>query len=143
MRFISHRVAVMYLGMIVEQGDTATVFNRPQHPYASGLLSSVLLPHPHLKVESSVSLKGEIPSPINLPKGCFLGSRCPFVIDRCKVEMPPMSIVGEGHSVHCFRHEDVAASVPASDTFNTFMREAERILARRTGDGPPIPKDTV
>jgi oligopeptide transport system ATP-binding protein len=49
--------------------------------------------------------------------------------------MPPMSIVSEGHFVHCFRHEEVAASVPASDTFNVFMAEAERILARRTGDG--------
>jgi oligopeptide/dipeptide ABC transporter ATP-binding protein len=121
----------MYLGMIVEQGDAATVFNRPHHPYSSGLLSSVLLPHPHLKIESSVSLKGEIPSPINLPKGCFLASRCPFVIDRCRTEMPPRSIVGDGHFVHCFRHEEVAASVPASDTFNVFMREAERILGRR------------
>lgn len=130
-RFISHRVAVMYLGMIVEQGDAATVFNRPHHPYSSGLLSSVLLPHPHLKIESSVSLKGEIPSPINLPKGCFLASRCPFVIDRCRTEMPPRSTVGDGHFVHCFRHEEVAASVPASDTFNVFMREAERILSRR------------
>ena len=136
-RFISHRVAVMYLGMIVEQGDAATVFNRPHHPYSSGLLSSVLLPHPHLKMESSVSLKGEIPSPINLPKGCFLASRCPFVVDRCKAQMPPREVVGEGHFVHCFRHADVAASIPASDTFNTFMREAVRILGRQAGSEPP------
>jgi oligopeptide/dipeptide ABC transporter ATP-binding protein len=133
-RFISHRVAVMYLGMIVEQGTAETVFNRPHHPYASGLLSSVLLPHPHLKIASAVSLRGEIPSPINLPKGCFLASRCPFVIERCRTEMPPMSIVDEGHFVHCFRHEHVAASVPASDTFNVVMREAERILSRNRHD---------
>ncbi|MDQ0396494.1 ABC transporter ATP-binding protein [Labrys monachus] len=138
-RFISHRVAVMYLGMIVEQGDAAAVFNRPHHPYASGLLSSVLLPHPHLAIESSVSLKGEIPSPINLPKGCFLASRCPFVIDRCRTEMPPASVVDERHFVHCFRHEEVAAAVPASDTFNVFMREAERILARKTGKASTVP----
>jgi oligopeptide/dipeptide ABC transporter ATP-binding protein len=134
-RFISHRVAVMYLGMIVEQGDAATVFNRPHHPYASGLLSSVLLPHPHLTVQSSVSLKGEIPSPINLPKGCFLASRCPFVIERCRIEMPPPYIVSEGHYAHCFRHEEVAASIPASDTFNIFMQEAERILGRPAAHG--------
>jgi oligopeptide/dipeptide ABC transporter ATP-binding protein len=125
----------LYLGMIVEQGDAQEVFNRPHHPYASGLLSSVLLPHPHLKIESSVSLKGEIPSPINLPKGCFLASRCPFVIDRCRTQMPPMSIVDDGHFVHCFRH-DVAASVPPSDTFVSFMREAERVLSRRTSTDP-------
>jgi oligopeptide/dipeptide ABC transporter ATP-binding protein len=129
-RFISHRVAVMYLGMLVEQGPAEVVFNRPHHPYASGLLSSVLLPHPHLKIESTVTLQGEIPSPIDLPKGCFLASRCPFAVDLCRREMPPMLVVGEGHFVHCFRHEDIAA-VPASDTFNVFMREAERILGRR------------
>lgn len=133
-RFLSHRVAVMYLGMIVELGDTATVFNQPRHPYSNGLLSSVLLPHPHLKFTSSVSLQGEIPSPINLPKGCFLSSRCPFAFERCQLEMPPASAVGDGHWVHCFRHEEVAASVPVSDTFNFFMQEAERILGRRTTD---------
>jgi oligopeptide/dipeptide ABC transporter ATP-binding protein len=136
-RFISHRVAVMYLGMVVEQGDTAEVFARPRHPYSCGLLSSVLLPHPHLKMETSVSLKGEIPSPINLPKGCFLASRCPFAIDRCRVEMPPAEAVGPGHFVHCHRHEEVAAVVPASETFTLFMREAERILARPAGTVPP------
>ena len=83
-RFISHRVAVMYLGMIVEQGDSAELFARPRHPYSVGLLSSVLLPNPRLKRQTSVSLKGEIPSPINLPTGCFLASRCPFVDDRCR-----------------------------------------------------------
>ncbi len=129
-RFISHRVAVMYLGMIVETGDAATVFEKPRHPYSSGLLSSVLLPHPHLRIESTVDLKGEIPSPINLPSGCFLASRCPFVIERCRREMPPKEMVGEGHSVHCFRHADVANTIPASNTFNLFMAEAERILGR-------------
>jgi len=135
-RFISHRVAVMYLGMIVEQGDAATLFSQPQHPYSSGLLSSVLLPHPKLVMESSVSLRGEIPSPIDLPLGCFLASRCPFVIDRCRGERPAAELVGRGHTVHCFRHNDVAATTPASRTFEAFMSEAERILARP--DGQPI-----
>lgn len=136
-RFVSHRVAVMYLGMIVEQGDTATVFAQPRHPYSCGLLSSVLLPHPHLKMETSVSLKGEIPSPINLPKGCFLASRCPFAVERCRIEMPPAEAVGPGHFVHCHRHADVAAVVPASSTFQTFMQEAERILGRPAADKLP------
>ena len=129
-RFISHRVAVMYLGMIVEQGDAVTLFSKPQHPYSSGLLSSVLLPHPDLVMESSVSLKGEIPSPIDLPRGCFLASRCPFVIDRCRSEMPPAETVGPGHTVHCFRHDEVAATTPASKTFEAFVAELERILRR-------------
>ena len=132
-RFISHRVAVMYLGMIVEQGDAAALFSRPQHPYSSGLLSSVLLPHPNLVMESPVSLKGEIPSPIDLPTGCFLASRCPFVIDRCRGEMPPAETVGPGHSVHCFRHNEVAATTPASKTFEAYVAEAERTLMRPAG----------
>jgi len=71
-RYISHRIAVMYLGMIIEQGDAAEVFRTPRHPYSIGLLSSVLLPDPSLKGLTSISLRGEIPSPINLPKGCYL-----------------------------------------------------------------------
>jgi oligopeptide/dipeptide ABC transporter ATP-binding protein len=107
-----------------------TLFSKPQHPYSSGLLSSVLLPHPDLVMESSVSLKGEIPSPIDLPRGCFLASRCPFVIDRCRSEMPPAETVGPGHTVHCFRHDEVAATTPASKTFEAFVAESGRILRR-------------
>jgi oligopeptide/dipeptide ABC transporter ATP-binding protein len=127
-RFISHRVAVMYLGMIVEQGNAPEVFAEPRHPYSVGLLSAVLLPHPHLSLETSVSLKGEIPSPINLPNGCFLASRCPFVIDRCRTEMPQAEDIGSGHLVHCFRHREVARMDRVADTFAEFQREAERIL---------------
>jgi oligopeptide/dipeptide ABC transporter ATP-binding protein len=134
-RFISHRVAVMYLGMIVEQGEAANVFSQPRHPYSVGLLSSVLLPNPNIKVAANVSLKGEIPSPINLPNGCYLESRCPFVIDRCRREMPPASDVGGGHLVHCFRHEDVAALDRQADAFAQFQQEAERIL----GVCPAVP----
>lgn len=134
-RFISHRVAVMYLGMIVEQGDAANVFSQPRHPYSVGLLSSVLLPNPKITVAANVSLKGEIPSPINLPNGCYLASRCPFVIDRCRREMPPASDLGGGHLVHCFRHEDVAALDRQADAFALFQQEAERILGVR----PAVP----
>ena len=134
-RFISHRVAVMYLGMVVEQGDAAEVFARPCHPYAVGLLSSVLLPNPRIKIPASVSLKGEIPSPINLPKGCFLASRCPFVIGRCRAQMPPAEDLGSGHLVHCFRHEEVALLDRPVDAFAQFQAEAERIL----GVVPAVP----
>jgi oligopeptide/dipeptide ABC transporter ATP-binding protein len=132
-RFISHRVAVMYLGMIVEQGNTKEVFAEPRHPYTVGLLSSVLLPHPDLKMETSLSLRGEIPSPIDLPQGCFLATRCPLAIERCRSEMPKPTFLGEERIVHCFRHEDVAGLDRAEDTFSKFQREAERIL----GDATP------
>ncbi len=134
-RFISHRVAVMYLGMVVEQGSAVEVFARPRHPYAIGLLSSVLLPNPYIKIPASVSLKGEIPSPINLPKGCFLASRCPFVMDRCRAEMPGHEDVGGGHLVHCFRQEEVALLDRPVDAFAQFQAEAERIL----GVVPAVP----
>ena len=130
-RFISHRVAVMYLGMIVEQGDTAELFARPRHPYSIGLLSSVLLPHPHLTVTAGLSLAGEIPSPIDLPRGCFLASRCPFVIDRCRARMPPEEAIAPGHLLHCFRHADTASAGRGSDAFTLFQREAVRILGRQ------------
>jgi oligopeptide/dipeptide ABC transporter ATP-binding protein len=127
-RFVSHRVAVMYLGMVVEQGDAAEVFARPRHPYSVGLLSSVLLPNPHIKVAQDISLAGEIPSPVNLPEGCFLASRCPFVIDRCRCGIPPAEDLGGGHLVHCLRHEDVARRERPIDAFAQFQRESERIL---------------
>jgi oligopeptide/dipeptide ABC transporter ATP-binding protein len=128
-RFISHRVAVMYLGMIVEQGHAGAVFAQPRHPYSVGLLSSVLLPNPHLRHRAAVSLAGEIPSPINLPSGCFLASRCPFAINACRARIPPAEDLGGGHLVHCIRHEVVAREARTADTFDQFQAEAERILS--------------
>jgi oligopeptide/dipeptide ABC transporter ATP-binding protein len=128
-RHISHRVAVLYLGMIVEQGPAAKLFANPSHPYSVGLLSSVLLPNPHLRRETEIRLEGEIPSPINLPTGCFLASRCPMVQDGCRAARPPQEIVEPGHSVHCFRHETVAARERTVDYFERFQAEAERILS--------------
>lgn len=128
-RFVSHRIAVMYLGMIVEQGEAASLFAQPRHPYSVGLLSSVLLPNPDLRQPFDVSLSGEIPSPINLPKGCFLASRCPFVIDACKIGIPPAVDLGNNHRVHCIRHEDVKAMRRTADMFDRFQAESERILS--------------
>jgi len=139
-RFISHRVAVMYLGMIVEQGHSAELFARPRHPYSIGLLSSVLLPNPRLRRPSSVSLKGEIPSPINLPTGCFLASRCPFADGGCRAAMPPAEDLGGGHLVHCFKHGAVGEADRSTDTFAEFQRQAEQVLGAgfvpASGGGP-------
>ena len=119
----------MYLGMIVEQGHAATLFAEPRHPYSVGLLSSVLLPNPALQPPGDVSLAGEIPSPVNLPSGCFLASRCPFVIDACKTRVPPAANVGDGHLVHCMRHEEVVKTLRVGDVFDRFQAESERILS--------------
>jgi oligopeptide/dipeptide ABC transporter ATP-binding protein len=129
-RHVSHRVAVMYLGMIVEQGPAAEVFGRPRHPYSVGLLSSVLLPNPTIRRTVALDLKGEIPSPINLPQGCYLASRCPFAIDACRAAMPPAVRFEGNHIVHCIRHEEVAKRERVADAFLEFEAENERILSR-------------
>jgi oligopeptide/dipeptide ABC transporter ATP-binding protein len=127
-RYISHRVAVLYLGMIVEQGPAAKLFAQPSHPYSVGLLSSVLLPNPKLRRESRITLEGEIPSPINLPSGCFLAGRCPMVQERCRASRPPAETVASRHEVRCYRHHEVAQQEEAVDYFARFQEEAERIL---------------
>ncbi len=129
-RYLSHRVAVLYLGMIVEEGTAAELFAKPRHPYSIGLLSSVLLPDPKLKGKPRIELKGEIPSPIDLPKGCFLASRCPFADDHTKSAMPPASTVSTGHTVRCFKHKEIAAMDYTSDTFSAFQAETERLLSQ-------------
>ncbi|MBT3169884.1 MAG: ABC transporter ATP-binding protein [Rhodospirillaceae bacterium] len=128
-RYLSHRVAVMYLGMIVEQGSAQDIFSRPRHPYSIGLLSSVLLPNPNLERRSEVSLQGEIPSPIDLPEGCYLASRCPFVEAECNARMPDADDIGGGHLVHCFKHRNVIDEEKATlDYFERFQEEAEKLL---------------
>lgn len=127
-RYLSHRVAVMYLGMIVEQGTAKALFSHPRHPYSVGLLSSVLLPNPKLSRESAVDLAGEIPSPIDLPTGCYLSGRCPFADDRCRAEMPPADTVAAGHFVNCFKHRDALRGHEALDYFDDFQAETEKLL---------------
>ncbi|MBR46660.1 MAG: hypothetical protein CMM31_09335 [Rhodospirillaceae bacterium] len=128
-RYLSHRVAVMYLGMIVEQGSPQDIFSRPRHPYSIGLLSSVLLPNPHLEHQSEVNLQGKIPSPIDLPSGYYLASRCPFVEERSGERMPEAGDIGGGHLVHCFKHRDVLDEEKATlNYFERFQEEAEKLL---------------
>jgi len=101
-RHISHRVAVMYLGRIVEIGSAATVYARPAHPYTAALLSSVPIPDPDRRSSGTRTvLKGEIPSPINPPTGCHFHTRCPRAQDRCRSEAPALHKQGENHQVAC------------------------------------------
>ncbi|MBM3623531.1 MAG: dipeptide ABC transporter ATP-binding protein [Alphaproteobacteria bacterium] len=86
---ISHRVAVMYLGRIVEVAEKKTIFTSPQHPYTEALLSAVPVPDPAIKREKRL-VEGDVPSPVNRPSGCHFHTRCPYAIDRCKVEEPTL-----------------------------------------------------
>ncbi|MCG5487305.1 MAG: dipeptide ABC transporter ATP-binding protein [Sinorhizobium meliloti] len=98
-RHISDRVAVMYLGKIVELAATSSIFSNPQHPYTQALISSVPPARPHQK-KSPVSLKGDVPSPIDPPSGCRFHTRCPLAIDLCRVAEPALRAVGT-HAVAC------------------------------------------
>ena len=97
---ISDRVAVMYLGKIVEITSSEELYKNPLHPYTKGLLHSVPEPDPS-KPLGEVELKGDIPSPVNPPSGCSFRTRCPKAFDRCSEEEPEFREYGDGHYVAC------------------------------------------
>ena len=98
-RHIADRVAVMYLGRIVEIGDKQTIYRRPLHPYTKALLAAVPVPRPGRR-RSRAAMQGEIPSPMSPPAGCAFHPRCPLATDRCRVEMPVLRQV-DGRNVAC------------------------------------------
>jgi oligopeptide/dipeptide ABC transporter ATP-binding protein len=97
---ISHRIAVMYLGRIVEYTDKKTLFTHPLHPYTESLLLAVPVPDPAIKREKRV-LQGDVPSPVKPPSGCHFHTRCPYAVERCKVEPPALREVRPDHLVAC------------------------------------------
>jgi peptide/nickel transport system ATP-binding protein/oligopeptide transport system ATP-binding protein len=103
---ISHRIAVMYLGRIVEMTDKKTLFSQALHPYTEALLSAVPIPDPKIKREKRVILTGDVPSPITPPPGCHFHTRCPYVANRCKSEVPPLREITPDHWVACHIHKD-------------------------------------
>ena len=97
---ISHRVAVMYLGRIVEHAEKRALFSNPLHPYTEALLSAVPIPNPKLKRQKRL-VQGDVPSPINPPSGCHFHTRCPYVTEQCKREVPPLIEVSPDHWAAC------------------------------------------
>jgi oligopeptide/dipeptide ABC transporter ATP-binding protein len=97
---ISHQIAVMYLGRIVEYADTRSIFTNAQHPYTEALLAAVPVPDPAIK-RKKIVLQGDVPSPVKPPSGCHFHTRCPYAVARCKVESPPLREIAPGHQVSC------------------------------------------
>lgn len=102
-RHISDRIAVMYLGKIVEIGDADEVYEHPQHPYTESLLSAVPIPDPKITRERKrIILEGDVPSPMNLPTGCAFRTRCRYATEKCVQECPKLEDRGNGHMVACW-----------------------------------------
>ena len=101
---ISDVVGVMYLGNLVEYGDTKDIFLNPLHPYTEALFSAIPVPDPTVKMKRIV-LEGSIPSPANPPSGCKFHTRCPYATERCKKEIPVQKEIEPGHFVVCHKYD--------------------------------------
>lgn len=107
-RHISDRIAVMYLGHIVELASAEEIYNHPLHPYSQSLLSAVPFPDPKIARENKrIVLKGDIPSPLNAPSGCPFRTRCRYANEKCADHMPEFKEVSSGHFVACFRTGEI------------------------------------
>ena len=122
-KHLSDRVAVMYLGEIVEQGETASLFEGPAHPYTEGLLASVPQANPHVRRRGQ-RLTGEIPSPIDPPSGCPFHPRCEYATEECRSDNPPLEPVFDGREAACHHWDEVSAfegddsKIPAEERGN-------------------------
>lgn len=107
-RHISDRIAVMYLGKMVELADSDEIYNRPLHPYSKSLLSAVPVPNPKIaRANKRIVLKGDIPSPLNAPSGCPFHTRCAYATDICSQTMPPFEEIEAGHFIACHRAKEI------------------------------------
>lgn len=113
-KHISDRVAVLYLGTLVELADSENLYSHPMHPYTQALLSAIPIPDPAVERErdaQKIRLEGEIPSPINTPQGCKFKGRCKYASPICSDQMPPLADMGDGHYVACHRCSRETASL--------------------------------
>ncbi len=109
-RYMCHRIAVMYLGHIVEVADRVSIYEDPRHPYTFALLNSAPVPDPRERKEIAL-LEGDVPSPIDIPSGCRFRTRCPYATGKCAREAPSLRAVASGHYVECHYNIDFRTKV--------------------------------
>src|SRR4029453_10695158 len=144
-KHIADRVAVMNLGTIVEQADTQALFATPRPPYSRALLSAIPVPKPQAK-RSRIVLQGEMPSALNPPPGCRFHTRCPYVIDRCRIEVPQLLADGTGHATACHRTAELPPAETAPEMESGFSPALEKLVAafsKGTGAARPGGVDRI
>jgi oligopeptide/dipeptide ABC transporter ATP-binding protein len=127
-KHIADRVAVMNLGVIVETADAQALFASPRHPYSRALLSAIPLPKPQAK-RSRIVLQGEMPSALDPPAGCRFHTRCPYVIDRCRIEVPQLLADEAGHATACHRTAELPPPETVTAMDSGFSPALEKLVA--------------
>jgi len=105
-KHITDRVAVMYVGKLVETAPTEELFYQPKHPYTAALMSAVPVADPRVR-SKQIPLSGEVPSPANPPSGCYFHPRCPHVVEECRTRMPILEEISPNHYVNCHRAQEL------------------------------------
>src|SRR3954463_1749673 len=144
-KHIADRVAVMNLGEIVETAEAQALFTAPRHPYSRALLSAIPAPKPRAK-RSRIVLQGEMPSALNPPSGCRFHTRCPYVIERCRTEVPELLADGTGHATACHRTAELPpadAVVPLDDGLSPTLSKLVAAFGAGEDGSAPVGVGTV
>jgi peptide/nickel transport system ATP-binding protein len=143
-KHIATRVAVMYLGRIVEMADADELFANPRHPYTRALFSAIPVPRPRAQKQRQI-LEGDVPSPMSPPSGCHLHPRCAYAIERCRIERPLLIDDGKGHATACHRWPELpAVPVLAEGTAPSLrLEQLMEKFARKTGVPASAKVDTL